>query len=83
MKTAKLKIGKDMETNLNEAQTKIQHAMVGGCAGIRAVVAGDRIRLTSGSKHIGFVAVDDAGPSFDFRSFALLKNTIKSALAQN
>ena len=73
----------NMKTNLNEAQTKIQNSMVGGCAGIKAAIAGERIQLTNGSKTIGFVTVSDAGASFSFPSFALLKNTIKSALNQN
>ena len=69
-----------MKTNLIEVQTKIQNAMTAGCAGIKATVAGERIQLNNGSKVIGFVTVTDAGVSFSFESFGLLKRTVTSAL---
>ena len=71
---------KNEKMKLNEAQTKIQNAITGGCAGIKATIAGDRIQLSNGSKIIGFVTVSESVASYDFDSFALLKRAITSAL---
>jgi hypothetical protein len=68
-----------MKTNLIEVQTKIQNAMTGGCAGIKATIAGERIQLNNGSKVIGFVSLSDAGVCFSFESFGLLKRAITAA----